>query len=173
MDQFCLCIDSQCFDTCFWISTFIVPIITFFLIRFFRPKLRIDGLTINQKENFKFKIQNKSRFIDVNNLRVEVCIINPTTKYTYHFQPDHSDFLILPSKGIFSKRDNEKIFVCMHASKSALAAIRREVENENLTEDQAFLIMMEKINFGYKIRVRCHANDSFSGLGKSFEKNFS
>lgn len=61
----------------------------------------------------------------------------------------------------------------MHASKSALAAIRREVENENLTEDQAFLIMMEKINFGYKIRVRCHAYDSFSGLGKSFEKNFS
>jgi hypothetical protein len=171
MNKFCL--DTECFDTCFWISTFIIPIITFILIRFFRPKLRIDSLTINQKQNLKVSIHNKSRFIDVNNLRVEVCILDPKTKYTYHFYTDHSDFLILPAKGIFNKKDNEKVFVCRNASQSAFTALREDENNDNLTQEQAFLIMMGKINSGYKIRVRCHAYDSFSGLGKSFEKIFS
>lgn len=35
-----------------------------------------------------------------------------------------------------------------------------------------FLDLKIRIEKGYKIRFRCHATHSFSGLGKSFEEIF-
>jgi hypothetical protein len=120
----------------------------------------------------KFSVSNESRLFDVNNLRIEVCVFNPEESFTYHFKPDHTEFLILPSKGFFGKKIKSKKFVCRQAAESAMIILRKDEYNENLTKEEGFSRLIEKTNFGYKIRVRCHAYDSFSGLGKSFEKIF-
>jgi hypothetical protein len=76
----------------------------------------------------------------------------------------------LPNKGWLNKKDNSKTFVSRSASSSALVYLKLETNNQNLSPEEGFAMLLEKL--GYKIRFRCHATHSFSGLGKSFEKIF-
>lgn len=167
--SFSICFD--CFDICFWISTFIVPIATFVIIRLFRPNLEIKGPIINKSEFIKVTILNNSNLFAAINLRIEVCLYNEKLGYTFHLAPDHTDFLILPCKGINGNRDNKKTFVCRTVADSALIVLN-EGRVEMLNNSDALPILLDKLNDGYKIRVRCHAYHSFSGLGKAFEKQF-
>ena len=69
------------------------------------------------------------------------------------------------------KKDNSKTFISRKPSESAMLVLREE-DNE-LTETAGFETLVSKLSeVGYKLRVRCHAYYSFSGLGKSFEKIF-
>lgn len=169
MNIYCFEINTQCFDFCFWVSTFIMPFLTYLVIQKLRPRLQICSL-IKEKDAIKIMVKNKSWFFYVHNIKVEICIYNKENGFTYHFEPDHIDFLILPNKGWFNKRDNSKTFVSRSASTSAMVHLKLETNNQNLTQEEGFARLLEKQ--GYKIRFRCHASHSFSGLGKSFEKIF-
>ena len=161
-----ICCD--CVDSCFLISTFIVPFLTYLIIQKLRPRIDIISF-IKDEDCIKVKVVNNSRFFDSNNLRIEICAFNEELGYTYHFAPDHTDFLILPNKGFFVKKDNSKTFVSRKPSESAMLVLLEE-DNE-LTETEGFETLVSKLSeVGYKLRVRCHAYHSFSGLGKSFEK---
>ena len=164
-----LCLDTSCFNLCFWISTFVVPTLTYFSIRLLRPRLKINKSQIN-KDELKIEILNKSKVFDVNNLRIEICVFNSKERTTYHFDPDHFDFLILPCSGILNQKDNSKTFVSRRASESALILLRQN--NPIITPELGFSHLIEMLNDSSKIRVRCHAYNSFSGLGKSFEEIF-
>lgn len=142
---------SNCYNVCFWISTFLVPFLTYLIIQKLRPRIEISSFLMDEK-SIKVKVLNKSRCFDANNLRIEICAItqdNDETK-TIHIDPDRNDFLILPKRGWFCKKDNTRIFNCSSDVQSVI----------------------EKLKNGSKLRVRCHAYHSFSGLGKSFEKIF-
>jgi len=169
MKEVCFCWNDECFNICFWISTFIVPFITFFVIQGLRPRLCISCLQVTD-HCVKVSVSNRSWFFDANNVRIEICVVERETNYTYHFKPDHSEFLILPCR--IGKRDNTKKFVTRQASQSALIILRVEEENQNLSATEGFSKLKDKLNTGGEIRVRCHAYHSFSGLGKSFEKVF-
>lgn len=169
MNFYCFEINTKCFDFCFWISTFVVPLITYLVIQMLRPRLQICS-SVQTDETIKVKVVNKSWFFYAHNLKVEVCIFNKEEGTTYHFQPDHVDFLILPNKDWFNRRDNTKTFISRTASQSAMVHLKLEANNQNLTPEEGFAMLLEKR--GYKIRFRCHATHSFSGLGKSFEKIF-
>jgi hypothetical protein len=165
-----ICYD--CVDLCFWISTFIVPFLTYLIIQKLRPRIDITSF-IKDEDCIKVKVVKNSRCFDANNLRIEICAFNEKLGYTYHFAPDHPDFLILPSKGFFVTRDNSKTFVSRKPSESAMILLKNEQQNNNLTDVQGFeSLFLKNSQNGYKLRVRCHAYHSFSGLGKSFEKIF-
>jgi len=166
-----LCFSVECVDSCFWISTVIVPLLTYLVIQGLRPRLSISSLEKGE-DCIKVEVVNRSWFFDANNLRIEICAFNIKSGYTYHFEPDHPEFLILPNRSLFFKKDNSKNFVCRKAADSAKIHLKKEAGIENLTEKQGFDMLMIKLNQGYKLRARCHAYHSFSGLGKSFEKVF-
>ncbi len=167
---FCCTIDKCFNEPCFWISTFVVPFLTFLVIQKLRPSLSITTL-IKEEDCIKIIVENNSRYFDVNNLRIEICIYNENLGFTYHFEPDHTDFLILPYSIWYKKRDNMKTFVCRKAAESAVIILDSEDEEE-IDSLTGFNKLILKMNEGYKLRVRCHAYNSFSGLGKSFEKVF-
>jgi hypothetical protein len=168
--SFSNCFD--CVDSCFLISTFIVPFLTYLIIQKLRPRIDIISF-IKDEDCIKVKVVNNSRFFDSNNLRIEICAFNEELGYTYHFAPDHTDFLILPNKGFFVKKDNSKTFVSRKPSESAMILLKSEQQNDNLSDEEGFESLFLKLTHeGYKLRVRCHAYHSFSGLGKSFEKIF-
>lgn len=169
MIDFYFCIDSSCFDLCFWISTFVVPISTFFIIRLLRPRLIINKLQINNNE-LKVTLVNRSKFFSINNIRIEICVFNKAEGFTYHFEPEHLDFLILPSRGIFKSRDNKKTFISRKPSESAMINLRQT--NPNISYTEGYNQLIEMLNDSYKVRVRCHGYNSFSGLGRSFEAIF-
>jgi hypothetical protein len=170
-DYLCFCV--ECFDVCFWISTVIVPIITYLVIQGLRPRLSITALIV-ENTRLKVKVTNRSYFFDSNNLRIEICIHNKQNGYTYHFEPDHTDFLILPNRSLFFKKDSTKVFVSRKAAESALIILndQRVANQVEYTPFTGFAKLIDMLNEGYKVRVRCHAYHSFSGLGKSFEKLF-
>lgn len=170
MIQLC-CTTENCFNICFWISTLVAPVITYFIIQGLRPRLKITS-QITKNECVKIKVLNKSCFFYANNLRIEVCVFKKEIGHTYHFETDHCEFLILPNKGFFCKRDNSKTFVATKAAESAMPHLEREENNNNLTKEQGAAILISKLDEAYKLRVRCHAYHSFSGLGKSFEEVF-
>jgi len=170
MVNYCFSCDVSCFTLCFWISTFVVPIITYLIIQKLRPRLRISCLQINERY-LKIKVSNTSNFFDVNNIRVEICVFNEFEGWTYHFEPDHSDFLIIPYSNFFYKNDNTKIFVTRKASDSAVLSLIEE-RQQNFDAITGFNELISMLDNNYKVRVRCHAYHSFSGLGKSFEKVF-
>ena len=74
---------SDCFNVCFWISTFIIPLITYIVIQKLRPRLEITSF-IKEDKCIKVKVINKSRCFDANNLRIEFCIFNEVLGFTYH-----------------------------------------------------------------------------------------
>ncbi|MBU3658416.1 MAG: hypothetical protein FGM14_00970 [Flavobacteriales bacterium] len=164
-----ICYD--CVDLCFWISTFIVPFLTYLIIQKLRPRIEITSF-IKDEDCIKVKVVNKSRCFDANNLRIEICAITQEKDEakTIHLDPDRNDFLILPRRGWFCKKDNSRTFKCTiineHRTKLLKIARTKSSQKESVNS------VMEKLNNGYKLRVRCHAYHSFSGLGKSFEKIF-
>lgn len=161
----------ECFDLCFFISTFLVPFLSFLIIRLLRPRMRIELIGFSRNQ-IKIAVNNSSFISDIHTIQIEICIIEKigSRYFTYHVKADHSDFLILPCSGIFSKRDSQKIFICTELSESVL---------RNGTEflvgnaaDDLFEEVLLKVQNGGKLRVRCHGTHAFSGLGRAVEKQF-
>lgn len=169
MNDFFFVMETDCFNSCFWISTLLIPFLTFLIIRLLRPNLDISILT-KEINCLKISVVNKSRFFDANNIRIEVCAYNKESGFTYHFEPDHPEFLIIPKNSFFNQNDNVKKFICHRASHSALYQLGYDMNGRNEYSNEGFAQLMELLDKGYKIRARCHAYNSFSGLGKSFEK---
>jgi hypothetical protein len=144
---------------------------TYFVIQKLRPRLEIASF-IKDDKCIKVKVINNSRFFDANNLRIEICAISNQSNEskTIHIEPDRNDFLILPRKGWFYKMDNSRTFKCSQMNERR-KKIMKLGKKSNIQIDKVESVM-EKLNEGYKLRVRCHAYHSFSGLGKSFEKIF-
>jgi hypothetical protein len=122
----------------------------------------------------KVEVVNRSWFFDANNLRIEICVFHKEDGYTYHFEPDHPEFLILPNRSLLFKKDNTKKFVCRKAADSALTILNEDIEEEEekYTKITGFDKLTSFLEDDSKLRVRCHAYHSFSGLGKSFEHVF-
>jgi len=169
MNEYCFFMETDCFNSCFWISTLLVPFLTFLIIRLLRPNLEMSILT-KEIDCLKVSIVNKSWFFNANNIRIEICAYNNAAGFTYHFEPDHSEFLIIPRKSFFSQNDNIKNFICHRAANSALFQLGYEMNDKNDSYKKGFSELILLLESGYRIRVRCHAYNSFSGLGKSFEK---
>src|SRR5690554_982923 len=106
--------DSTCFDLC-WGLSIIFAILPYLIIYKLKPKLIIESICINDSE-IKIKVVNKGRF-DAVNLRIEVCALDKINSFTFHFHPDHSDFLILPAQK--KQIDNSKTFNFREISKTA------------------------------------------------------
>ena len=118
-------------------------------------KLDFNCILINDRI-ISVNVTNKGRFSAVN-VRIEICALDQPKGYTYHFDVDQSELLIIPSKK--HGRDNSKIFKVIGFTPS--------IE----TEDETYESLMDKVKKNqYKLRVRIHGYHSFSGLGKAFEK---
>ena len=162
---------ADCFNICFWLEILIVPAIVYFITQRLRPKIKILTPQIDN-DNLRVPVENLSKFFDAHNLRIEICAYHRGSGYTYHFEPYHIDFLILPHKGYCQDVDNEKTFKSYSAAVSACRLL--EIDFNNANAGFAELIALTKLqgDKNYCIRVRCHACHSFSGLGKSFEQIF-
>ena len=147
--------------------------VTILLIQIFRPRLHIctpeiteidwypDENTINPilKKVIKVPVQNLCKRKAAINLRTEICIVQG--KYTYHFDLDRQDFIILPKR--WSNNDSyERTYI---AYKLTEFTSRRTGKN---FED---IIDLLKNNNSY-IRVRVHAGHEFTGFGRAFSAKF-
>jgi hypothetical protein len=165
-------------------------VVTLLIIKYFRPRLHIctpeiteidwyekDDETkkdknnlinekekgknnlIHQKQVIKVPIQNLRKRKAAINLRTEICVVQG--KYTYHFDLDRQDFIILPKR--WSNNDSsERTYI---AYKLTDFTSRRTGKN---FED---IIELLKNNNSY-IRVRVHAGHEFTGFGKAFNAKF-
>lgn len=132
-----------------------------FVLYFLKPGLKIEALEIRDffGECLSVTIKNIRNSKAVN-LHVEMCALDGNE--TYHFQLDRSEFIILPKP-----RRNS-------------TAHERGFKSYELTEftqryfNGTFHEFMELIQNqpGIKVRVRVHANHSYSGFGKAFEQSF-
>lgn len=137
------------------LSAIFVTILSYAIIYSLKPKLDFNCILINDK-SIRVNVTNRGRFSAVN-VRIEICALDQPKGYTYHFDVDQSEFLIIPSKKL--GRDNSKIFKVIGFTPS--------IE----TEDESYESLMDKVKKNqYKLRVRIHGYHSFSGLGKAFEK---
>ena len=114
---------------------------------------------IPQKQVIKVTIKNLNKRYDAINLRTEICIVQG--KYTYHFDLDRQDFIILPKR--WSNNDSsERTYV---AYKLTEFTSRRTGKNFEA------MIDLLKNNNSY-IRVRVHAGHEFTGFGRAFSAKF-
>ena len=94
------------------------------------------------------------------NLHIEVCAV--IGDFTYYLKVDKDEFIILPKRRNASTY-HERIFKSYELAMSA----RRHFEG---TFDD-FLNFLRN-HEGLIVRVRVHANHSYSGFGKAFEQCF-
>lgn len=134
-----------------------ITLLTYAIVYSLKPKLQIVCACWDSGKNqIKIKIKNIGRW-DAVNLRIEVCAVDINKRYTYHFEVDHNEFLILPSGR--NGKDNVKTF--------KVSDVAESVKKYNISYD--YLILKLTRN-KYKLRVRVHSYHSFSGLGKAEEE---
>ncbi|MEY3238327.1 MAG: hypothetical protein RI883_2428 [Bacteroidota bacterium] len=117
---------------------------------------KIIGDKIGMIPVLKISVSNRG-FFDANNVKIEACFIDKSGQ-TFHILPDFSEFLIIPSS--LNKDKNTRVFKFYSLHPSTI---------KMLSPDKDFQFFINNIN---KIRVRVHAQHSFSGFGKSFEQIF-
>ena len=141
------------------ISVFSSLLVTVVWIFYFRPCLEIESVKngINDFGNpyIRVNVINRQCFFDAVNLNMEICIIE-NEKYTYHLDIDKKDFLILPRK-------KNRVFQSYDLAESAKQYFKKDFNS--------FIKEIVKLE-NNKIRVRIHANHSFTGFGKGFERIF-
>ncbi len=94
------------------------------------------------------------------NLRVEICVVDGV--YTYHFDLDRQDFLMIQTKGSPNTADERKYIGYKVAEYTRLRTCKKT------TKELIDLLDKE----GVFLRVRIHACHEFTGFGRIFEEKF-
>lgn len=135
---------------------FLTTVFWALIVYYLKPNLKIhqpELSFINERPLIKIPIENCSPFFKVTRIQLEAAILEDS--FTYHLKTDMNDFAFIPTK---KKGDNERIFTAYRL-------------NEFLTECYPDIRFEDLIRSNPKIRIRIHATQPFSGLGKCFEKN--
>lgn len=118
------------------------------------------NVELNKKVVIKVKVYNMSKCWSAINLRTEICIVHG--KYTYHFDLDRQDFIILPKRGSLTD-SNERTYICYKLNDFTARRTCYTTCNQ----------MLEYLkNKNYYFRVRVHATHEFTGLGRAFDAKF-
>lgn len=117
------------------------------------------------RPKIKITVRNNGKF-NANNIKIEACFMNKENQ-TFHLISDLESFVILPSNYKWFlfipykslRKDSQRVFQIREFHPSAF----QYLEKRNLN----YFIEGE-----YSLRVRIHAEHSFSGFGQSFEQIF-
>ncbi|MDD4375088.1 MAG: hypothetical protein PHG67_14345 [Bacteroidales bacterium] len=157
-------------------------IATLILIIFFRPKIcigvpelkRIEVVNVNgnkvNRSIIKINVVNCRCHSDAINLKIEAAFV--LNDKTYHLDFDRFDFVMLPRLNKSKKNKETPYCRTFHALKINDYTLSI-LDNDFKTIDQ--LIDYLKLNINGKdliLRVRVHANHSFTGFGKAFVAKF-
>ena len=157
-----LCWDTK--DTIQVIISVLLTVITYLVIFFLKPRLKIVSACLKMDEDkIKIKVENHSWLSSAVNTRIEVCAFDPHNKLTYHLKVDHVEFLIIPPKK--KNTDNEKVFKVIGIHESAI----EYTEGNTELEKYRWLLNELKSN-KLQLRIRLHSYQGFSGFGKAEEK---
>lgn len=124
-----------------------------------KPQLNVTTPTIeeNPKLHLKIPVINIGKFCNANDIKIEVAVLEGG--FTYHFEIDFKEYVLIPVR---SYGDPEKAF--------------KAIKPNEITSELYGLTMAELIKMSTKsenkLRIRLHANHSWTGLGKSFEFKF-
>lgn len=141
-----------------FLASILVTIILTYIVYRLKPSLQIlNACWDADNKQIKIKIRNLSKSFDAVNLRIEVAVVEPQNRYTYHLNVDHTDFLILPRNK--TSLDNEKVFKVTGISDGA----RIHLDNNET---------LQTLMTNRQLRIRIHSYHSFSGLGKVEEVTF-
>lgn len=158
-------------------GVFLSALATLSLVLIFRPNIEIASVNQheepqcqknkgeleksdnNNKYRIKINIKNKMSYFGVNNVQIEAAFFNNKNQ-TFHLDFDRASFLIIRSK-------DERTFQAMNLNEFAIrvscySSLDKMIECINSGENKR----------SYTFRVRVHAEHSFTGFGKSFEKVF-
>ena len=124
-----------------------------------KPQLIVKSPVVeNQpKLHLKIPVENIGFFSNANDIKIEAAVVE--VNFTYHFELDFKDYVMIPKK---SFGDPEKIF--------------KAIKPNEITQELYGLTMNALMEKARKpdntLRIRIHANHSWTGLGKSFEFKF-
>lgn len=139
------------------IITIGITLLTYIIIYSLKPNLRIKQAKIDG-DKIRVEVVNEGNYSAVN-VRIEICAFDKENRFSWHFDTDHKDFLIIPSK--CKGRDNEKTFKTIgFIPKPDTSAENYESLIRKLSEKKL------------ELRVRLHSYHSLSGLGSAREKIF-
>lgn len=148
-----------CKDWLILLLGFLLTVLWAIFIFELKPKLIVNSpnIELEPKLHLRIPVVNTSSFSNANSITIESAVIEGN--YTYHFELDFKDYVMIPKQ---SFGDPEKTF--------------KAIEPNKITQELYGLTMVSLIgkakNSNNKLRIRIHANHSWTGLGKSFEFNF-
>ncbi len=133
-------------------------ITTFLLIYFFRAKIKLDKIAIDN-DKIKIQVVNNSPFFMATNILVEAALVK--NDQTFHFKLDRSQFILLPKK---CKKCNSE------QNKRSFCTIDFEESTINLMGGiNTYMQTISNLPENIIIRIRIHANHEFTNFGKAFE----
>jgi hypothetical protein len=149
------------------IEWFIGIISTFVIIYFFRARINVKEIEIIKDDddikNFKIPVLNNSYFFSATNIIIEVAL--KLSEETFHFSLDRNEFILIPRKKVLkNKKNNERCFQTNNFQNSTLELIERN--------NHTYSSIINNLENDDIIRIRIHANHSFTNFGKAFEFNF-
>lgn len=148
-----------CKDWIILLLGFLITVLWAVFIFNLKPQLVVNSPIIdeNPKLHLKIPVQNIGVFSNANDIKIEAAVLEGG--FTYHFELDFKEYVMIPKR---SFGDSEKTFKAIKPN---------EITKELYGLTMAILIEMAKKSEN-KLRIRIHANHSWTGLGKSFEFNF-
>jgi hypothetical protein len=153
------CIGIPCLPNCSeWIIFFLGILVTIcwaLIIYSFRPKLKIGLPKFSDIDNrsIVIPITNQKKYRKATRLKIEVAVVKASN--TYHLITDNDDFAFLNS-------NDNRSFKAYDLNSYLISVLGLNYEN-------VFAYLNEQ---NTELRIRIHATDSFSGLGKTFEEKF-
>ena len=167
----CINCEFNCWDLIFFVLSILASIgATLYIIKGFKPEICIGNPEIflmnpcgknenKEQKAIRVHLKNLCGKYAAINLRTEVCVVNG--KYTYHFDLDRQDFIMISKKGSPNESD-ERAYIAYKVAEFTYIRTCYDMERilQELTEKDAFL------------RVRVHASHEFTGFGKVFEATF-
>jgi len=158
---------SNCWEPKDWLILLIGLLFTAiwpFILYILKPKLEIQSVEIKDMQGkcLAVTVVNIGNS-DAVNLHMEICAKKGA--YTYHLDIDNDDFIILPKK---TNKTAEGEYERTFKSYDIASFTRRYYKD---TFDN-FIKLIQKDESEFILRIRIHANHSFSGFGRAFEKKF-
>ena len=149
------------------IEWFIGILSTFAIIYFFRARISVKKIQIikhnNEINKFKILVLNNSYLFPATNIIIEVAL--KINEETFHFKLDRNEFILIPRKKVFkNEKDNERYFQTTNFESATLELIE--------SNGHSYLSIINNLENGNVIRIRIHANHSFTNFGKAFEFKF-
>lgn len=148
-----------CKDWIILLIGFVLTLLWAVFIFKLKPQLIVKPPVIEKhpKLYLKIPVENIGFFSNANDIKIEAAVVE--NDFTYHFELDFKDFVMIPKK---SFGDPEKIF--------------KAIKPNEITQELYGLTLNTLIEKAVKpdntLRIRIHANHSWTGLGKSFEFKF-